>query len=121
LITLQLKIRVGDKSLRRIIQVSEIDGIDETTGQIKTHEIFKWNPKTDVHEYLGDSVIFKKLKERDGDTEEKINYELTKRKLALEWMVKNNVRDHKEVSANVMEYYDNPERYYERKRLEVEL
>lgn len=121
LITLQLKIRVGDKSLRRIIQVSEIDGIDETTGQIKTHEIFKWNPKTDTHEYLGDSVIFKKLKERDGDTEEKINYELTKRKLALEWMVKNNIRDHKEVSANVMDYYADPERYYERKRLEVEL
>jgi len=121
LITLQLKIRVGDKSLRRIIQVSEIDGIDETTGQIKTHEIFKWNPKTDLHDYMGNSVIFKKLKERDGDNEEKINYELTKRKLALEWMVKNNIRDHKEVSANVMEYYADPERYYERKRLEVEL
>lgn len=121
LITLQLKIRVGDKSLRRIIQVSEIDGIDEVTGNIKTHEIFKWNPKTDVHEYMGDSVIFRKLKERDGDSEEKINYELTKRRLALEWMVKNNIRDHKEVSANVMDYYADPERYYERKRLEVQI
>ena len=121
LITLQLKIRVGDKSLRRIIQVSEIDGIDEVTGNIKTHEIFKWNPKTDVHEYMGDSVIFRKLKERDGDSEEKINYELTKRRLALEWMVKNDIRDHKEVSANVMDYYADPERYYERKRLEVQI
>jgi len=121
LITLQLKIRVGDKSLRRIIQVSEIDGIDETTGQIKTHEIFKWNPKTDVHEYAGNSVIFNKLKERDGDSEEKINYELTKRRLALEWMVKNDIRDHKEVSSNVMDYYADPERYYERKRLEVQV
>ena len=121
LITLQLKIRVGDKSLRRIIQVSEIDGIDEATGQIKTHEIFKWNPKTDVHEYMGDSVIFRKLKERDGDSEEKVNYELTKRRLALEWMVKNDIRDHKEVSANVMDYYADPERYYERKRLEVQI
>ncbi|MGY5144287.1 MAG: type II/IV secretion system ATPase subunit [Candidatus Nitrosopumilus sp. bin_32a] len=121
LITLQLKIRVGDKSLRRIIQVSEIDGIDEATGNIKTHEIFKWNPKTDVHEYMGNSVIFRKLKERDGDSEEKINYELTKRRLALEWMVKNDIRDHKEVSANVMDYYADPERYYERKRLEVQI
>ena len=121
LITLQLKIRVGDKSLRRIIQVSEIDGIDEATGQIKTHEIFKWNPKTDVHEYAGNSVIFNKLKERDGDSEEKINYELTKRRLALEWMVKNDIRDHREVSSNVMDYYADPERYYERKRLEVQV
>lgn len=119
LITLQLKIRVGDKSVRRIIQVSEIDGLDEKTGQIKTHEIFKWNPKTDSHDYMSDSVIFKKIKERDGDSEEKINYELTKRRLALEWMVKNDVRDHKEVTANIMDYYADPERFYERKRLEA--
>ncbi|KAF6247815.1 type IV secretory pathway protein [Nitrosopumilus sp. b3] len=119
LITLQLKIRVGNKSARRIIQVSEIDGIHETTGEIRTHEIFKWNPKTDTHDYMGNSVIFRKLKERDGDSDEKINYELTKRRLALEWMVKNDIRDHKEVTANVMEYYADPERFYERKRLEV--
>jgi len=119
LITLQLKIRVGNKSARRIIQVSEIDGVHETTEEIRTHEIFKWNPKTDTHDYMENSVIFRKLKERDGDSEEKINYELTKRRLALEWMVKNDIRDHKEVTANVMDYYADPERFYERKRLEV--
>jgi flagellar protein FlaI len=121
LITLQLKIRIGDKSVRRVIQVSEIEGIDERTGQIKTHEIFKWNPKTDTHDYMGDSVIFKKFKERDGETEEKINYELTKRRLALEWMVKKDIRDHKEVTENIMDYYSDPERFYERKRLEAQV
>lgn len=119
LITLQLKIRIGDKSARRIIQVSEIEGIDHTTGEIKTHEIFKWNPREDKHEFMGDSVVFNKIKERDGETDEKINYELTKRRLALEWMTKNDIRDHKEVSNNIMEYYSDPERYYERKRLEM--
>ncbi|MBS3922324.1 MAG: type II/IV secretion system ATPase subunit [Nitrosarchaeum sp.] len=119
LITLQLKIRIGEKSARRIIQVSEIDGIDERTGEIKTHEIFKWNPREDKHEFMGNSVVFSKIKERDGDTDEKINYELTKRRLALEWMAKKDIRDHKEVSNNIMEYYSDPERYYERKRLEM--
>ncbi|MEX2193626.1 MAG: type II/IV secretion system ATPase subunit [Nitrosarchaeum sp.] len=119
LITLQLKIRIGDKSARRIIQVSEIDGINHTTGEIKTHEIFKWNPREDRHEFMGDSVVFSKIKERDGETDEKINYELIKRRLALEWMAKNDIRDHKEVSNNIMEYYSDPERYYERKRLEM--
>jgi len=119
LITLQLKIRIGEKSARRIIQVSEIDGINDKTGEIKTHEIFKWNPREDRHEFMGDSVVFAKIKERDGETDEKINYELTKRRLALEWMAKNDIRDHKEVSNNIMEYYSDPERYYERKRLEM--
>ena len=119
LITLQLKIRIGEKSARRIIQVSEIDGINQKTGEIKTHEIFKWNPREDKHEYAGNSVVFSKIKERDGDTDDKINYELTKRKIALEWMVRNDIRDHKEVSNNIMEYYSDPERYYERKRIEM--
>ena len=119
IITLQLKVRVGDRSARRIIQVSEINGIDEITGQIKTHEIFRWNPREDIHEYLGSSIVFEKIKERDGETDEKINYELTKRRAALEWMVKNNIRDHKEVTTNIMDYYADPERFYERKRLDI--
>ena len=117
LVTLQLKIRVGNKSARRIIQVAELDGIDEKTGQLKTNTVFKWNPATDSHDFSGKSVVFEKIKERDGETDEKINYELTKRRVALEWMVKNNIREHKQVSEMIMEYYENPERFYERKRI----
>jgi flagellar protein FlaI len=119
LVTLQLKIRVGNKSARRIIQVAEIDGIDEKTGQLKTNTVFKWNPKTDSHDFSGKSVVFEKIKERDGDTDEKINYELTKRRVALEWMVKNDIREHKKVSEVIMEYYEDPERFYERKRIKI--
>lgn len=119
LVTLQLKIRVGNKSARRIIQVAEIDGIDEKTGQLKTNTVFRWNPTKDIHEFSGKSVVFEKIKERDGETDEKINYELTKRRVALEWMVKNNIREHRKVSENIMEYYENPERFYERKRIKI--
>ena len=120
LITLQLKIRVGSKSGRRIIQVAEIDGIDDRTGLIKTNTVFRWNPTKDIHEFSGKSVVFEKIMERDGDTQEKIDYELTKRRVALEWMVKNNIREHKKVSEQIMEYYENPERYYERKRMNIQ-
>ena len=119
LITLQLKLRVKDKSVRRIIQISEIDGLDENTGNIRTHEIFKWNPNDDTHQYFGNSVVLEKIKEIHGETDEQINYELSKRKLALEWMVKNEIRDHKSVSKNIKEFYADSERFSERKRLEV--
>ena len=119
LIMLQLKIRLGEKSVRRVIQVAEIEGLDKQTGEIKTHTLFQWNPIEDKHEFMGKSIVFKKIKERDGETDEKFAYELTKRRLALEWMVKNNIRDYRDVSNNVMEYYADPERYYERKRLEM--
>ena len=119
LIYLQLKLRVKDKSVRRVIQISEIAGLDQNTGEIRTHEIFKWNPQIDTHSYAGNSVVLDKIKERHGESDEQINYELSKRKLALEWMVKNNIREHKEVSNNIKEFYADPERFSERKRMSV--
>ncbi len=119
-ITLQLKLRVKDKSVRRIIQISEIAGLDEKNDEVKTHEIFKWNPTNDVHQYAGNSIVLEKIKERTGESDEQIEYELKKRKLALDWLVKNNIRRHKEVTQNVLEFYSDPERFYERKRLVVD-
>jgi len=116
-ITLQLKLRVKDKSVRRVIQVSEIAGLDEHTDEVLTHEIFKWDPKTDTHRFAGNSIVLEKIKERTGESNEQIDNELRKRKVALEWMVNNNLRRHKDVAKDVLEFYSNPERFYERKRM----
>ena len=119
LIYLQLKLRVKDKSVRRVIQISEIAGLDQKNGEILTHEIFRWDPLTDSHSFAGNSIVLNKIRERHGESDEQINYELSKRKLAIEWMVKNNIREHKEVSKNIREFYADPERFSERKRLMV--
>ena len=118
-ITLQLKLRVKDKSTRRIIQISEINGIDKDNDSIKTHEVFKWDPNTDTHKFAGKSVVLEKIKDRTGESDDQINHELKKRKIALEWMVNNNIRKHKEVTKNVLDFYADPERFYERKRLVI--
>jgi flagellar protein FlaI len=34
-------------------------------------------------------------------------------------MVKNDIREHRKVSDEIMEYYEDPDRYYERKRIGV--
>lgn len=118
-ITLQLKIRIKDKSVRRIIQVSEIVGVNEDFDEIKTNQVFNWDPNTDSHQFIGKSIVLEKIKERTGESLQQINYELSKRKNALEWMVKNNIRKYKDVAQNILEFYSDPERFYERKRLVV--
>lgn len=120
LITLQLKLRINDKSIRRIIKIAEIAGLDEKTGEIKTHDIFRWSPNEDRHEYFGNSLVLEKIKERVGVSNEDIAYELEKRKTALEWLVQNNIRGHKEVMTNILEFYSNSDRFYEKKRLVIE-
>lgn len=120
LITLQLKLRINDKSIRRIIKIAEIAGLDEKTGEIKTHDIFRWNPNDDKHEYFGNSLVLEKIKERVGVSNEDIAYELEKRKTALNWLVQNNIRGHKEVMTNILDFYSNSDRFYEKKRLVIE-
>ena len=119
IITLQIKLRVKDRSVRRVIQISEIAGLDESTNKIKTHEFFKWDPITDTHRCSGNSVVLNKIKERLGESTEKINEELRRRKMALEWMVKNDIRQQKDVAKTILEFYADPERFYERKRIVV--
>jgi flagellar protein FlaI len=119
IITLQLKIRVKERSVRRIIQISEIAGLDDETGDIKTHDFFKWDPITDVHKCSGNSIVLNKIKERIGESTETINEELRKRKLAIEWMVKNDIRQQKDVAREIHEFYTDSERFSERKRLGV--
>ncbi|WP_148550779.1 type II/IV secretion system ATPase subunit [Candidatus Nitrosotenuis cloacae] len=120
LITLQLKLRINDKSIRRIIKIAEIAGLDEKTGEIKTHDVFRWNPNDDKHEYGGNSIVLEKIKEKTGISNDNIAYELEKRRTALEWLVQHNIRGHKEVMTNILDFYSNSDRFYEKKRLVIE-
>ena len=119
-ILLQLKIRMGDRSVRRVMQISEIVGYDEKTEEILVSDVFKWDAEKDKHEFSGESIMFDKIASRLGLTKELVNHELSKRKTALEWMASSNdIQKAREVNATIMEFYANPERFYERKRLLV--
>ncbi len=118
-ILLQLKLDIGGRHVRRVIQISELAGVDERSGEFLLNDAFVWNPTTDRHVFTGRSIIFDKIQERYGETREQITYELNKRKTALEWMVRNNIRKHKDVTATIMEFYEDPNRFYEKRMLEV--
>lgn len=117
--TLQLKLRMGDKSVRRIIRVSEIGELNEKTGEIQTNDVFRWDPKTDRQLFSGKSWVFEKIMNRYGETEESINHEIEKRRTTLEWMERNNIRGHLQVNAEIREFYLNSEKYYERKKIVI--
>jgi flagellar protein FlaI len=118
-IILQLKLQIGGKSVRRIIQISEIAGLDEKSGEILLNDVFNWNPTTDKHSFSGRSILFDKIADRYGQNPDQISYELNKRKTTLEWMLKNGIRSHKDVYTTIQDYYADPDRFYERKRMLV--
>lgn len=116
-IILQLKLTIGNKSVRRITQISEIVGLDENSGEVLLNDVFNWNPISDKQTFSGRSILFDKIGGRYGETTEQITYDLNKKKTAIDWMIKNDIKKHKDVSDTIRDYYADPDRFYERRRM----
>ena len=115
-VAVQSRVRLGDKSVRRIISVSEIVGIDPVTKDILTNEIFKWDPRTDSFLYTGRSYVLEKLVKRQGIIFDAAIKELENRKQLIQWMAKNQVRDYKDVVEFIRSYYLDPAGVLEKTR-----
>lgn len=61
LVIMNGRVATDSPSARRILEVSEVAGIDEETGDLLTRLVFRWDPKSDQHEYLGRSNVLERL------------------------------------------------------------
>jgi len=107
-VAVEARVRLGDRSVRRIIGVSEIVGVDPLTKDILTNEIFKWDPRTDSFLYAGRSYVLEKLVKRQGVAFDIAMKELENRKQLIQWMAKTQVRDYKDVVELIRSYYLDP-------------
>jgi flagellar protein FlaI len=108
---------VKGKPARRVSVATEIRGIETKTDKIRTEEVFRWNPKFDKFNYLGDSALLEKHMKKISLTEEDIRRELKSRKTVLEWMVQQGIRSHTDVAKVIREYYANPNRVFQKARV----
>lgn len=93
------------KSVRRMVQVSEI------LGPKTAKDIFKWNPLSDTFDQeLTSSRLFSKISSDTGTTIEEVLEEFEKRKIILRWMADNNIRDYRDVSKTVAAYLNDPDK-----------
>ncbi len=99
------------------MQITDIAGIDKKSKEIIYNDVFKWDPETDTHQQTGKSLILEKISTDIGEPLEQITLEINKRKNVIEWMIRNNIRKHKDVTSTIMEFYSDPEKFYERKRI----
>lgn len=121
IIAMQLKLRIGNRSVRKITHVAEIVRYDHGIDDIVLNDVFKWDPTTDTHRFLGKSNIFKLIRERYGEREEEIRRAIEMRKTVLEWMVQKDIRNYREVSKVIREFYTDPEGIYTRARGELSI
>jgi flagellar protein FlaI len=119
LIGIQSRLKINDRPARRLIQLTEILGIDPSSGEIDLNDIYRWEPRADSFTYSGRSHTIERLAEKAGVTLETVREELVRRKTVLDYMVKKNIRRYHDVGAVIRDYYADPLKTFERARLSL--
>ncbi len=116
-IAMQGRVRVGERTTRRMTHVAELVRIDPVSKEILINDVFKWDPKLDRFAYSGRSYVLEKITDRFGISADFIRKELERRRTVLEWMAKAGIRRYTDVSNVIRDYYSDPVRVYEKARL----
>jgi flagellar protein FlaI len=116
-IPVQLRTEVNGKPVRRTSSVTEIVGLDPKTKELLTHEVYRWNARSDSFVYSGHSYLLNEKMRRKGLTEKEVYDELHQRKIVLDWMVKQGIRKYSDVVSVIRDYYADPNRVFRKARL----
>ncbi|MCD6572760.1 MAG: type II/IV secretion system ATPase subunit [Thermoplasmata archaeon] len=116
IVVIQGLMRIGRKRVRRIKEIVEVVGLDPTTDDILTNEVFRWNPRKDSFEYFGKGRVMDRIAEYRNWTDKELNEEFNNRVDVIKWMIKNKVEHYVDVGNIIAAYYKDPEKVLERIR-----
>jgi flagellar protein FlaI len=94
-------------------------GSDPKTKELLTNDVYRWNAGADLFSYLGRSYVLERIMKKLGTTTQEVQAELQRRKMVLEWMVKNKIRRYIDVAGIIREYNADPIRVYHKARVGV--
>jgi len=117
MVAMVTRARIGDRPARRIERLSEIVATGENPVTLSTNEAFRWNPADDQLSHTGKSEMIEKIKARRGISQEDVDRELTRRRVVLEWMLKEKIRRYREVALVIRDYYNDPSGTFDKARL----
>jgi flagellar protein FlaI len=112
--------REKGKSARRVKEVVEILSVDPKTNEVKTNTIFRWNPETDTFEKVNESVKIEKIVRAKGGRPEDALKEIKIRQELLEWMYRQGIKDYRDVTKIIAQYYKEPEKILNKAGIKLE-
>jgi flagellar protein FlaI len=110
LVAIHNQLRVKGRRVRRITELVEIVGIEPTSLEIITNRVYKWEPAGDMFVFGGHSNLYEKIMDQEDMTRDEVVIELNRRSEVIQWMVKNEVRQFKDVNTVVSEYYEDSDK-----------
>jgi len=111
-IMIQSRVRVGNKSVRRTVDVIEVAGYDKGRDELIMNPLVKWDPSKDAHVFGAESALLKGIAQEKGISLEEIRSEVAKRKVILGWMARKMIRRYLEIGNLLREYYADRDRVF---------
>lgn len=102
------RIRRGDKYIRRITGIYEVEGYNKRSG-IDANQVFSWDSQTDTYNVENNSMLLKEIVEQTGGDEEHIKDELRKRQHVLNYMQDEQIKHYRDVGDVISRYYSDPQ------------
>lgn len=119
IMTIQARMERNSLPIRRTITMTEIVGLNDSGNDIKTNELFIWDPKRDAYEYSGKSYYLEKITRRIGKSMEGIKRDIEMRRIVLDWMVKSQIRSFNKVTEVIRNFETMPEEVYKLAKIGV--
>lgn len=116
IVAIQAQVRVGERMMRRIREVTEIVGFEPETKELLTNTVFEWDAADDRHRYLGKSYVLEQVMEARNMTEAQVEAEWRGRVEAIEWMDRTGIRKVADVARVISGYYRDPRKFLARIR-----
>ncbi|MCZ7398401.1 MAG: type II/IV secretion system ATPase subunit [Candidatus Methanoperedens sp.] len=110
IISIQAQTFVKGKRARRNMKLVEITDIDPTTRNIRTNDIFAWDPLTDKFHRVGESKALNEVMIRRGWNIGDLKRELSNRQKILEFMVDNKISDFNAIATIIHDYQVTPDK-----------
>lgn len=118
-VLIQSQVKVGNEFVRRMKQIVEIVGFEPETNELITNTVYEWDPATDRHIFKGHSFLFDKIMEMKSLTHDEMMAEFDRRVEVVNYLVKKDIRNHREIWNLVNSYYKDHEKTLDRIRKDL--
>lgn len=112
------RVKVGDKFMRRLVNVSEVISFNETNKSTTLNTLFEWTGDIkDSFEMRGQSNVFKQIADAKHIPEDEVYTDMESKERILQWMLNKGLHSYKDVTNIIRRYYYNPAEIQEIARL----
>ena len=110
ILSIQKQIQIGVDRVRRSDEIVEIAGIDPATGNIMVNTVYEYEPLSDTFGYTGRSQVLGDIATLNGWSREVLVEEMERRKLVLNSIKEQDLRDYINFTKIIQAYFIDKER-----------